>query len=118
MTTFMNFSNEENPTQTKQGFDLQSSLKNNGWRSNVNPSQAEEILAGKPVYTYLIRPNIEGRGFSISFVQPNGQVKHDHFKLVDPIYGIWRNGMIHHVGKLEKVICDMMECTPFDLKPL
>lgn len=118
MATFMNFDTDKGPESCSEKFNLDATLSNNAWRSNVDSCQAEKILIGKSAYTYLLRPSAVGRGFSISFVQPNGIVKHDNFTLIDPVYGIWRNGQISHVGKLEKVICDMMECSPFDLRPL
>jgi|GEM_PF-3395648 len=118
MATFMNFDTNKGPESRGEKFDLDATLTNNAWRPNADTCQAEKILSGRAAYTYLLRPNTEGRGFSISFVQPNGAVKHDNFTLIDPKYGIWRNGQISHVGKLEKVICDMMECSPFDLRPL
>ncbi|NGX27245.1 MAG: hypothetical protein K940chlam6_01178 [Chlamydiae bacterium] len=118
MAIFMNFSREEETNERSVGFDINAVLKKNAWRFDVDLCQAEKILSGKPSFTYLLRPNIIGRGFSISFIQQDGTIKHDNFILIDPIYGIWRNGQIYHVGKLEKVICDMMECSPFDLKPL
>ncbi|MDN3505911.1 MAG: SH2 domain-containing protein [Simkaniaceae bacterium] len=118
MATFMNFDTHKGPESCSEKFNLDATLSNNAWHPNVNSCQAEQILANQPTYTYLLRPNIDARSFSISFVQKNGKVIHDNFTLIDPLYGIWRNGMCHHVGKLEKVICDMMECSPFDLRPL
>lgn len=118
MATFMNFKNGQENHISNGSFDVSADLSKNGWRPNADPIQAEELLSDKPVYTYILRPNAARRGFSISFVQSNGMVKHDNFTLIDPIFGIWRNGQGSHVGKLEKVICDMMDCTPCDLKPL
>lgn len=117
MATFLNFRSEESYDHCQSGFDADTTLKKNGFR-NVNEVEAEGMLAGKAPYTYLVRPNPFARAFFISFVQPNGMVKHDHFSLLAPIYGIWRNGQSHHVGKLEKVICDMLNCAPYELKPL
>lgn len=118
MATFMNFRKEEENTQTDIRFDVNTALRRNGFRHDLDALEAEKMLSDKPVYTYVLRPNSLHRGFAISFVQKNGSIKHDHFTLIDHIYGIWRNGQFHHVGKLEKVICDMMECSVYDLKPL
>lgn len=118
MATFMNFKNGRENHETHGSFDINATLNKNGWRPNADSLQSESLLSGQPSHTYILRPNMARRGFAISFVQPNGSVKHDSFTLIDPIYGIWRNGGNDHVGKLEKVICDMMDCTPYDLKPL
>ncbi|NGX48119.1 MAG: hypothetical protein K1000chlam3_01509 [Chlamydiae bacterium] len=118
MAIFTNFSREEEINEEKTSFDLEAALKKNAWRPYIEAREAEKILSDKLSFTYLLRPNVMGRSFSISFIQPSGAIKHDNFTLIDPIYGIWRNGGHSHVGKLEKVICDMMECTLFDLKPL
>ncbi|NGX58965.1 MAG: hypothetical protein KR126chlam3_00107 [Chlamydiae bacterium] len=118
MATFLNFSRGQEVNLKDVDFDVNAALKKNGWFSNLDPHQAETLLADKPVFTYLLRPNVVGRGFSISFVHTNGAVHHNNFTLIDPKYGIWRNCSHFHVGKLEKVICDMMKCTPFDLLPV
>ncbi|NGX58966.1 MAG: hypothetical protein KR126chlam3_00108 [Chlamydiae bacterium] len=118
MATFLNFSRAQEDNLKCVDFDVNAALRKNAWCPNLDPCKAEELLYSKPVYTYLLRPNMIGRGFSISFVHPNGTIHHDNFTLIDPRYGIWHNGNGSHVGKLEKVLCDMMECTPFDLKPL
>lgn len=99
-------------------FDLGKELNNHAWMPYMDSLQAEKILAGKPIYTYLLRPSEFKRGFAISFIQKNGQVKHDHFTLIDPKYGIWRNGGHHHVGILAKVIRDMMDCSMEEGQPL
>lgn len=117
MATFMNFKSNGNHNQSTSHFDVDATLKKNGFR-HIDAIEAEKMLSGKAPYTYLVRPNPADRSFFVSFVQPNGSVKHDHFSLLDPIYGIWRNYQPHHVGKLEKVICDMLECEPSQLKPL
>ncbi len=118
MATFLNFNRDQASHHKSTDFDIDFALKKNAWFPNLDPHQAEKLLVGKSVYTYLLRPNVIGRGFSISFIHPNGTIHHDNFTLIDPRYGIWRNAAHSHVGKLEKVICDMMECTPVDLQPL
>lgn len=100
-----------NSSQKQHLFDLDSELRRHGWRSGINALDAESLLLNKPVYTYCLRPAGFERKFAISFVLENGLVKHDTFTLIDPMYGIFRNGQPHHVGQLAKVIRDMMECS-------
>jgi len=110
MATLFNFQVSETVEVKQSGYQLESELYQHAWRPGINETQAEKLLEGSSVYTYLLRPSVIGRKFAISFVQLNGKVKHDTFTLVDPKYGIWRNGMEHHVGTLPKVIRDMMDC--------
>jgi len=99
-------------------FFLEDELKMHGWHPAMTLFDAELALEGQPSYTYLIRPSDIGRGFAISFVQPSGYVKHDYFRLINPKYGIFINGIPSHVGRLEKVIRDMMNCPSYEGIPL
>lgn len=100
-------------------FDAETELKKHSWHPYMKSAlEAEQVLSGKPAFTHLIRPCDYDRGFMISFVNKDGDVAHDHFSLIDPLYGIWRNAMPSHVGKLEKVLRDMMDCALFEGQPL
>lgn len=105
-------------TDTSSAFEVNEELRKHAWYPSINILQAQDLLSGKPAYTYLIRPSDIGRGFSISFVQKNGTVKHDNFTLINPKLGIWLNGHPSHVGKLAKVIRDMMHCSIDQGQPL
>jgi hypothetical protein len=118
MAIFTGFSLVAKDRPLKGEFVAQDVLKANGWRPQIETLEAEKLLKGKPTFTYLTRPNQEGRGFYVSFVAPSGRVEHHVFSLIDAKYGIWRNYLQHHVGKLEKVLCDSMGCELTDLKPL
>jgi hypothetical protein len=80
--------------------------------------EAEQVLVNKPPFTYVTRPRETERGFMISFVNRNGCVEHQPFTLIDNKHGIWRNCGPSNVGKLQKVICDMMQCEVLDCKPM
>jgi len=99
-------------------FDLSAELQKHAWFSNITAEGAEELLTGKPMYTYLIRPDEEGTGFCVTFVSPSGKVKHDHFTLIDPVYGVFRNYEPCHVGSLKKVLRDLMHCSLDEGAPL
>lgn len=105
-------------TQDRVFFDAVAELKKYSWYPQMTIIEAEEILTNQPSYTYILRPRETGRGFAISFVNPKGCVEHHYFTLIDSKYGIWRNGGLDHVGSLQKVICDMMDCEVLDCKPL
>jgi hypothetical protein len=99
-------------------FSLEETLKRNSWQPKMSLLDAELALEGKPAYTYLLRPSDIGRGFAIAFVQKNRHIKHDYFRLINPMYGIFINGWPSHVGQLEKVIRDMMHCEMHEGAPL
>lgn len=99
-------------------FDPDAELRKHAWHPLINAVEAEALLNGKPAFTYLTRPCDYDRGFMVSFVNKSGDVCHDHFSLADAKYGIWRNTAPHHVGKLEKVLRDMMDCALFEGQPL
>ncbi len=92
------------------GFDPNAELVKHAWFPKMNAVEAEAMLQGQSTYTYLVRPHDTRRGFAISFVHPEGHVSHDFFTVLDPKYGIWRNCSPAHVGQLEKVLRDMMNC--------
>ena len=99
-------------------FDVDQELNQHGWRPFLSAMDAEKALEGKAPYTYLLRrSSIRGK-FEISFVKANGSISHDLFTLIDPKYGIWRNGHFSHVGTLAKVIRDMMHCEMHVGQPL
>lgn len=106
--------------QPKKGrvFDAIAELKKHAWRQDMTIVEAEEVLAGKPSYTYVTIPRSSERGYLISFVNLNGSIEHHPFTLIDSTHGIWRNSHPQHVGSLSKVICDMMECGLADCRPL
>ena len=93
-------------------------LKKHAWHPYINTMEAEQELTGKPAFTYLTRPCEYDRGFMISFVNRDGHIKHDHFTLANAKFGIWRNGHPSHIGKLEKVLRDMMDCGLSEGQPL
>lgn len=107
------------PSSTvRKQYDLNQELKMHGWQPFMTYLDAEKALSGKSAYTYLIRSLPERNKFVISFVRPDGEIEHDQFTLLDPIYGIWRNAAPHHVGTLAKVIRDMMDCEMYVGQPL
>jgi len=108
----------QSQSSTSTPFILESALKRNGWQPRMPLLDAEVALEGKPAFTYLLRPSDIGRGFAIAFVQRNGHVKHDYFRLINPKYGIFINGLPSHVGQLEKVVRDMMHCEMHEGAPL
>ncbi len=69
---------------------------------------AEAALAESPAYTYVIYPRTSERGFTISFINKHGFVEHHPLTLISLKQGIWRNGHPPHIGKLEKVISDVL----------
>lgn len=93
-----------------QEYDPIQDLKNHGWRPLMNQIEAEKALEGKPAYTYLLRHSPYQKKYEISFVDPDGKVKHDYCTLIDKEKGIWINACPTHIGPLAKVIRDMMEC--------
>jgi len=99
-------------------YDVNAELAKHSWRPGMDALEAEALLAGKSPYTYLLRPSIINRKFVISFVRPNGTIEHDTFSLIDAKRGIWRNAYWHHVGTLEKVVRDMMDCDFSEGTPL
>lgn len=109
---------QQSPSSLNTPFVLEDALNRNSWQSRMSLLDAELALEGKPAYTYLLRPSDIGRGFAIAFVQPNGHVRHDYFRLINPKYGIFINGLPSHVGQLEKVIRDMMHCQVHEGAPL
>ena len=119
MTMFFNHQRlDDTFNKHSSSFDLNDDLKEHAWHPRATADEAVAFLEDQIPYTYLLRPSDRGRGFAISFVQPNGHIKHDYFTLIDPRFGIYRNGLPHHVGKLEKVIRDMMECSFDEGAPL
>ncbi|NGX46009.1 MAG: hypothetical protein K940chlam2_01190 [Chlamydiae bacterium] len=109
---------QQNSAPLNASFVLEDALDRNGWQPQMTLLNAELALKGKPTYTYLLRPSEIGRGFAIAFVELSGSVKHDYFRLINPKYGIFRQGMPTHVGQLEKVIRDMMHCQMHEGAPL
>jgi len=99
-------------------FYLDVELKKHAWHPYMNALEAEALLSGHPTFTYLTRPSDLGRGFALSFVNPKGHIEHHYFTLINPKYGIFRNAHPSHVGKLEKVIRDMMDCGICEEQPL
>lgn len=108
----------DSPSQNTSFFDINVELGKHAWHPEMTVVEAEAVLQDKPPYTYITRPREGERGFAISFVNLNGTIEHHYFTLIDPKYGIWRNGGPCHIGRIEKVICDMMDCTVFDCRPL
>ncbi len=107
------------PVQSSSSFNKDAELKKHAWHSHATLLDAEKILSGKPSYTYITRPGDAGeRGFAISFVNRDGNIAHLPFYLICPKNGIWRNCFICHVGRLEKVISDMMGCDLHERLPL
>lgn len=92
-------------------FCLESELCQHAWFPHMTAQEAEQVLKGKPTYTYLLRKSQRNlRKYDISFVNANGKVQHDTFTLVNPKLGIFLNGHGSHLGKLAKVVRDMMHC--------
>ncbi len=118
MATIFRTQTVENPSQHSTVFNANAELRNHSWHPQLTIIKAEEALADKPPYTYLTRLRDGERGFAISFVNLNGFIEHHYFNLIEPKFGIWRNGQPHHMGSLSKVICDMMDCELLDCKPL
>lgn len=110
MTLLGCFQTRSSSSQKRAPFDLDVELARHGWRPAMSAAAAEQVLSGQSSYTYLLRRSEFGRGFSISYVRMDGIVVHDSFTLLDPKFGIFRNGGPQHVGRLEKVIRDMMHC--------
>jgi len=108
----------ERNTQGRVFFDADAELRKHSWHPQITMIEAEKVLSKQPPYTYITRPRETERGFIISFVNLKGCVEHHSFTLIDSKYGIWRNGSPEHVGSLQKVICDMMDCELLDCKPL
>lgn len=118
MTTHLTTSLVKKVTHKNSKFDIYTELKAHAWHPEMTMMDAEAALANKAIYTYITRPREGERGFSISFVNRNGTVEHQYFSLIDDKHGIWRNCQPHHIGSLGKVVCDMMNCTLIDCKPL
>ena len=113
--------NKQRKSSTTKGsvhFDLNAELSKHAWRPDMDSVSAENILKGKSTYTYLLRRSPVKGKFEISFIQPGGHIRHDRFTLINPKYGIWMNGYTSHVGKLHKVIRDMMVCALHEGQPL
>ncbi len=118
MTTILMAQPIERVVQQCFSFDPIAELKRYAWHPEMNVITAEKALFKKPAYTYITRFRETERGFEISFVNLNGDIEHHYFTLVDAKHGIWRNSAPEHIGSLGKVICDMMECSILDCKPL
>ncbi len=117
MTHLFQVTQQSHPSSNAP-FILDDALKRNSFQPRMALLEAELALQGKPAFTYLLRPSDIGRGFAVAFVQPSGYVKHDYFRLINPKYGIFINGIPTHVGTLEKVIRDMMYCQMDEGSPL
>ena len=118
MATMFRQESSQSAGRTGTKFDADAELQKHSWHPSITALDAEAVLSGKPIFSYLIRPCDYDRGFMISFVNQSGDVVHDHFTLKDPMYGIWANTMPQHVGKLDKVLRDMMGCASFEGQPL
>lgn len=108
----------EGNAQGRVFFDAEAELKKHSWHPRMTAIEAVEALENQPPYTYVTRPRETERGFFISFVNPKGFIEHQNFSLIDSKHGIWRNCSPEHVGSLQKVICDMMDCEILDCNPL
>lgn len=100
-------------------FNLESELRKHAWFPTMTAAEAEHALSGKITYTYLLRKNQANlRKYDISYVEVNGLVRHDTFTLVNPKLGIFLNGNGSHLGKLAKVVRDMMHCERHQGQPV
>ncbi|NGX37387.1 MAG: hypothetical protein K1000chlam2_00541 [Chlamydiae bacterium] len=99
-------------------FDMNVELSKHAWRPGMGHHSAKLALKGKSMYTYLLRKGAIRNKFEISFVDRDGLIQQDVFTLIDSKYGIWRNGHTSHLGKLHKVIRDMMDCAMHEGQPL
>lgn len=98
-------------SETPSGFNLEKEFCNHAWFPKMTAEEAKALLKGQSAYTYILRKNQENsRKYDISYVNQYGSVCHDTFTLVNPKLGIFLNGQHAHLGKLEKVIRDMMHC--------
>lgn len=112
-------SRQDQSTAPVSRFCLEKELSKHGWFPNLTADAAQEMLYGKPAYTYLLRKSQSNlRKYDISYVDGNGLVRHDTFTLVNPKLGIFLNGNCSHLGKLEKVVRDMMHCNKHQGQPL
>ena len=109
----------ENTKGTAGRFNVVKDLYKRAWFPWMTASEAEQALSGKPPLTYLLRKNQTSlRKYEISYVDTNGLVHHDTFTLVNPKLGIFLNAIDSHLGKLAKVVRDMMHCERHQGQPL
>ena len=98
---------------------LEDELCKHAWFPKMTAHDAEAVLKNMPTYTYLLRKSQSNlRKYDISYVDQKGTICHDTFTLINPKLGIFLNGQNSHLGKLEKVIRDMMHCEQHQGQPL
>ncbi|HSX11951.1 MAG TPA: SH2 domain-containing protein [Rhabdochlamydiaceae bacterium] len=91
-------------------FDLNETLHKHGWRGQISIQEADKILAGQPAFSYLVRFGEEKSQFTLSFVHPDGSIRHECFRLVDWARGIFQNAAPYK-APLELLIPYKMRCT-------
>jgi len=102
-------------SETAVHFDLREELCKHGWKGEMTIQEAEQMLGGKPVFSYLVRLGEEKRKFTLSFVAVDSTVRHVHFVLVDWANGIFQNGGPFK-GSLGELICYKMNCAVSQMK--
>ncbi|NGX39895.1 MAG: hypothetical protein KR126chlam1_01232 [Chlamydiae bacterium] len=119
MTLILSKNTKKSVAPTKVTFDVKAELMKHAWCPEFNRVDAEKALEGQVIYTYLIRPNLDEKGkYILSFIHKNGDFEHHTIRLLNPIYGIWRQGSPHHIGELHKVVCDVLDCEKHERIPL
>ena len=116
----MEMQSRSQTAQQKQSvFCLESELCRHAWFPKMSAEEAEVALKSRPAYTYLLRKSQANlRKYDISYVTQDGSICHDTFTLVNPKLGVFLNGQGSHLGKLEKVVRDMMHCDKHLGQPL
>lgn len=96
---------------------LYSFVQNYAHFRNISIFEARLALEGQPAYSHLVLPTNRVSTFIIVYVGFDRSLKQDTIEVIDVKQAHVANGMPHHVGSLEKVICDLMwdEMNCFDV---
>lgn len=99
-------------------FDINQEFSKHGWKGQMTLAETEKALEGRPAFTYLTRFGEMKGKFTLSFVHPDGYIKHDIFVLVDWTLGVFANGQPCHRGPLDVLVLLKMDCTAGQARPL
>lgn len=90
------------------------------WNGEISELEASQMLQGKEVFTYVLRPADKERSYFISFVNQDHFVQHQYFTLELGLKGWhYKNGVVVPPAKnIDDLIPKMMHCHPNELKIL
>ncbi len=107
---------------TDEYFVIEESIQNHmAWCTNVTGLESEDLLKGHPTFTYILRVGEKPSNYYVSFLQPDGLVKHQPF-VIRYLDGAWYYRNYKTAGPFENqtiddivhmiMHCDRSECRP------